>query len=84
MTEAKNGGKCEGYLESPCTCIVSLKRVYNTIIKYIFSERTIHCRFIGTFLNIFYVTDKGTDRVLQCHVQTTDFSLAKNLVNILT
>ena len=58
MTEAKNGGKYEGYLESPCTCILSLKRVYNTIIKYIkyiFSERTIHCRFVGTFkLKIFF------------------------------
>ena len=70
----------EGYLESPCTWLLSLKRVYKTIIKYIFSERTILCRFVGTFLINLYVNDKDTDRLIQCHVRASDFSWGKNRV----
>ena len=60
MTEAKNGGKYEGYLESPCTCILSLKRVYNTIIKYIFSERTLLSRHFSIILIMFHNIDIAT------------------------
>ena len=55
--------------------------MYKSIIKYIFSERTINSQFIDMYFIDFNINSKCIDRFNKCVVSVSYFSEKKNRVN---
>ena len=69
-------------MKSHDNTLIFLNRVYESIRKYIFSERTIHSRLFGLYFIDFNANMKCPDRFKQGMVSDSDFSDTKNLVKI--